>query len=40
MGNNISLLLHCIFTSVNELYGMIYINEANGGILSIASSDL
>lgn len=40
MVNNISLILHCIFKSVNEMYGMIHINEANSGSLSIANGDL
>lgn len=39
-GNNISFILHCIFKSVNEMYGMIHINESNSGSLSTANSDL
>lgn len=36
----IDLILHYILKSVTETYGMIHINEASSGSLSIANSDL
>lgn len=40
MGRNISLISDCVFCSVNEMYGVIHINEANNGSLSFGNSDL